>query len=141
VRAGGPVRVDTLKVIAYSVSRQRVWAIGPNFAVLRTWLVSGRYGNPRPGTYVVFSKSPWSFAAANPAVRWQWMVRFVKSKTGAHIGFHQIPVRCRDDRCVPVQSEAELGQPRSSGCVRQRASDAKWLYDWAPVGTMVLVTP
>jgi lipoprotein-anchoring transpeptidase ErfK/SrfK len=32
-----------------------------------------------------------------------------------------------------------FGQPMSHGCVNMRMSDAQWLYNWAPVGTLVIV--
>lgn len=32
-----------------------------------------------------------------------------------------------------------FGQPMSHGCVNMRTPDAKWLYDWAPIGTLVVV--
>jgi lipoprotein-anchoring transpeptidase ErfK/SrfK len=32
-----------------------------------------------------------------------------------------------------------FGQPMSHGCVNMRTADARWLYDWAPVGTPVRV--
>jgi lipoprotein-anchoring transpeptidase ErfK/SrfK len=32
-----------------------------------------------------------------------------------------------------------FGQPMSHGCVNMRNEDAKWLYDWAPEGTSVMV--
>ncbi len=31
-----------------------------------------------------------------------------------------------------------FGQPMSHGCVNLSTQDAKWLYDWAPIGTMVV---
>lgn len=33
------------------------------------------------------------------------------------------------------------GRPSSHGCVNMTIPDAKWLYDWAPFGTDVLVIP
>jgi lipoprotein-anchoring transpeptidase ErfK/SrfK len=63
------------------------------------------------------------------------MVRFARGETLA-IGFHSIPV---DRNGRPLQSESELGQYRSAGCIRQRKADAARLYDWAPVGTTVVV--
>jgi len=32
-----------------------------------------------------------------------------------------------------------FGHPMSHGCVNMRTPDAKWLYDWAPIGTLVVV--
>jgi len=38
-----------------------------------------------------------------------------------------------------VQTRAELGRALSSGCVRQARDDAKALWDFAPLGTRVVV--
>ncbi len=34
-----------------------------------------------------------------------------------------------------------FGQPMSHGCVNMRTAEAQWLYNWAPLGTPVLVIP
>ena len=64
------------------------------------------------------------------------MVRFVKRLPARSIGFHTIPVTRAG---TPVQTVDELGQFRSSGCVRQRTDKAEQLFDWTPVGTPVVV--
>jgi lipoprotein-anchoring transpeptidase ErfK/SrfK len=66
----------------------------------------------------------------------EYMVRFARTP-GLAVGFHAIPV----GRKGPIESESELGQYRSHGCVRQKVSDAAHLWDWAPIGTTVVVTP
>ena len=118
--------------IVYSNGQQRVWLVEDTGRVSRSYLVSGRRGVPRPATYTVFSKSPWT---QHPPVEMEWMVRFVDAP-GYDIGFHGIP---HTRGGSPIQSEAQLGTYRSLGCVRQKLTDARHLYDWAPVGTKVVV--
>ena len=128
------------KTVIYSMGQMRIWAFEPGYELVKTHLVSGRYGNPPPGRYHVFSKSTSSFAVRKPEISWMYMVRFAKTPRGNNIGFHQIPLRCDKGKpCEPVQSEADLGSPRSSGCVRQKERDARWMYNWADIGTEVIV--
>lgn len=123
--------------IVYSVSEQRVWLVEHDETVSASWLVSGRKGIPRAGTYSIYSRSRWS-SANGGKVRMEFMMRFVRPKGWSlAIGFHAIPV---DRRGRPIQSEDELGQPRSKGCVRQARADAEHLWHWAPDGTTVRVT-
>jgi len=115
--------------VVYSVGQQRVWWVESDETVVNTYLVSGRRGTPRYGTYAVYSRSRY---ASSGSARMEFMIRFARGRSLA-IGFHSIPtVRGR-----PLQSEAQLGTPLSHGCVRQRVSDAAALWNWAPVGTRV----
>ncbi|KPL16350.1 MAG: hypothetical protein AMJ93_15885 [Anaerolineae bacterium SM23_84] len=34
---------------------------------------------------------------------------------------------------------SSFGQPMSHGCVNLKTPDAQWLYNWAPLGTLVVV--
>ena len=121
--------------IVYSVSQQRVWTVEGDETVSGSWLVSGREGTPDPGTYSIYSRSRWAYSEGGGA-RMEFMLRFVRTQ-GLPIGFHAIPV---DRNGRPLQSEDELGQPRSKGCVLQRRADAEHLWHWAPDGTTVRVT-
>jgi lipoprotein-anchoring transpeptidase ErfK/SrfK len=120
--------------IVYSVGQQRVWWVEGDGAVVNTYLVSGRAGTPAPGTYHVFSKSRYT-TSLDGSARMEFMVRFTWGRSAA-IGFHSIPTNRYG---TPLQSEAQLGTPLSAGCVRQRWWDAAGLYNWAPVGTAVVV--
>jgi lipoprotein-anchoring transpeptidase ErfK/SrfK len=62
-------------------------------------------------------------------------VRFAYGPGGGRIGFHEIPNR----NGVPLQSAEQLGLPLSGGCVRQSTSDALWVWNWAYIGTKVVV--
>ena len=120
--------------IVYSNGSQRVWLVEEDGTVAKTHLVSGRRNFPRVGTYAVFSKSP---TTRSGSVHMKYMVRWYQSKRLA-VGFHSIPTTRRGR---PIQSEAQLGTFRSAGCVRQRLADAAFVWDWAPVGTPVVVVP
>ena len=121
----------------YSKSRQRVWTVEADGTVSRTYLVSGRltWNQPTPNTYHVFSRSSFTCNIKNPSICWRFMVRFTVGPDGDNIGFHEIP----KVNGKPIQSEAQLGQPLSGGCVRQATPDAENMWAWAPVGTKVVV--
>ncbi|MCX6400154.1 MAG: L,D-transpeptidase, partial [Propionibacteriales bacterium] len=53
----------------------------------------------------------------------------------APIGFHSIPTKSGK----ALQTEKQLGTPQSHGCIRQRMVDAERLWNFAPVGTEVVV--
>ena len=92
-----------------------------NSAVVRTLHAStGRAGHETPtGGYTVFRKEVNSWSV--PYKVWlPWASYFVGG-----VAFHESPD-------VPAQ-------PASAGCVRLPRYDAKWVYDRAPNGTVVIV--
>jgi lipoprotein-anchoring transpeptidase ErfK/SrfK len=123
----------------YSKSRQRVWAVESDGTVVKTHRVSGKLKScdPTPGTYSVFSRSRYTNSIQKPSIKWGYMIRFTTGCQGGNIGFHEIPTEFG----TPVQTIAQLGQPLSGGCVRQATDDAIWMWNWAGVGTKVVVLP
>jgi len=120
--------------VVFSMSDQRVWLVGRADRVRRTYLVSGSLtDNLKPGSYEVYSTSREAIGIDDSGTM-NHMVRFAHGERAA-IGFHDIPVK--DGR--RLQTRAELGTPQSSGCIRQARPDAKALWDFAPVGTTVVV--
>jgi hypothetical protein len=121
--------------IVYSNSQQRVWLIGEAEDIVDTYLVSGREGVPDPGVYEVFSKSEIAYAG-HDGITMRYMVRFTRAESGVAIGFHSIPNRASGE---PLQTEEQLGEFHSAGCVRQSLGEAAALYEWAEEGTQVVV--
>jgi lipoprotein-anchoring transpeptidase ErfK/SrfK len=122
--------------VVFSESRQRVWLVGEDETVERTYLVSGSvYDNLEPGAFNVYSRSEDAWGVDDSGSM-KYFVRFTQGDTGAAIGFHDIPVK--DGQLA--QTEAQLGTPLSHGCIRQRRSDAIALWEFAPLGTSVIVT-
>jgi len=125
--------------VVYSKSKQTVWVYDATNTIIKMHRVSGRQdpNDPTPGTYRVWSRSIRTFSINNPSITWGHMVRFAKGDRGGNIGFHDIPYQYGR----PVQTTDQLGQALSGGCVRQAYDDAVWMWNWAQLGTVVVVTP
>jgi lipoprotein-anchoring transpeptidase ErfK/SrfK len=120
--------------VVFSKSAQRVWLVDRDGEVEATYLVSGSLTeNLAPGSYDVYSRSRWAVGIEDSGVM-QYFVRFAHGRNAA-IGFHSIPTK----NGVPLQTVAQLGTPQSHGCIRQKLSDAVRMWDFAPVGTDVVV--
>lgn len=134
-----PVDGGNGRRVVYSKSQQTVWAYDENNTIIKMHRVSGRLdpNDPTPGTYQVWSRSIRTFSINNPSITWGHMVRFAKGDRGGNIGFHDIPYQYGR----PVQSTDQLGEALSGGCVRQAPEDAIWMWNWAQIGTVVIVTP
>ena len=132
-----PVRSGTGRRIVYANRQQRVWVINEQNEVIRTFLVSGMLGQPGKGTFRVFSKSPTSYSPEFAGVTFRFMTRFAIGRNGGNIGFHEIPVRNNK----PMQTVEELGSFKGSGCLRSSTQDAIFIYQWAKIGTKVVVVP
>ena len=125
--------------VVYSKSQQTVWVYDETNTIIKMHRVSGRQDprDPSPGTYQVWSRSLSTFAINNPSITWKYMIRFAKGDRDGNIGFHEIPYQYGQ----PVQSVDQLGEALSGGCVRQTPEDALWMWNWAQIGTVVVVTP
>lgn len=129
-----PANSGSGRRVVYSVSQQRVWLVNEDGSLHGTWLVSGRAGEPKPGSYSVFSRSR-NARAQQPGITMEFMVRFVRT-SGLPIGFHSIPVNRRG---AQIQTVQQLGTYQSLGCVRQRYEDAVVMWEFAQIGTPVIV--
>ena len=120
--------------VVFDQSAQRVWLVGSEGRVQRTYPVSGSIeDNLQPGTYEVYSRSMQAWGI-DDAGTMKYMVRFAHGENAA-IGFHDIPVKDGE----LVQTRDQLGTALSHGCIRQWRPDAKALWQFAPVGTTVVV--
>jgi hypothetical protein len=131
-----PANSGSGRRVVYSKSIQRVWMIDENELIDNTHRVSGRPDSPPLGTFEVYSRSTTTCAILHPDICMRWMVRFAH-KGSNNIGFHEIPRR----NGVPLQTNDQLGLALSGGCVRQSTEDAIIMWDWAQLGTVVVVVP
>jgi hypothetical protein len=93
---------------------------------------TGTKAHPTPkGTFVVANKNikAWSNSAK------LWMPYWMGIK-GQKFGIHELPYWPNGVR----EGEKDLGHPASGGCIRLgRNGEAKTLYNWAEVGTTVII--
>ena len=132
-----PIKSGTGRRIVYANRQQRVWVINADNEVIRTFPVSGMLDQPGDGTFSVFSKSPTSYSPEFAGVTFRFMTRFAIGRNGGNIGFHEIPIR----NSKPMQTVDELGAFKGSGCLRSSTQDALFIYQWATLGTKVVVVP
>ena len=132
-----PAKSGTGRRIVYANRQQRAWVINAEDEVIRTFPVSGMLGQPGKGTFSVFSKSPTSYSPEFAGVTFRFMTRFAIGRNGGNIGFHEIPIR----NSKPMQTVDELGAFKGSGCLRSSTQDALFIYQWATLGTKVVVVP
>ena len=132
-----PIKSGTGRRIVYANRQQRVWVINADNKVIRTFPVSGMLGQPGNGTFSVFSKSPTSYSPEFAGVTFRFMTRLAIGRNGGNIGFHEIPIR----NSKPMQTVDELGAFKGSGCLRSSTQDALFIYQWATLGTKVVVVP
>jgi L,D-transpeptidase-like protein/sporulation and spore germination protein/putative peptidoglycan binding protein len=102
------------------LDRQLTLAIDDNVVVRVMHMSSGKPGFATPsGSYAVFRKEARSWSV--PYKVWlPWATYFVGG-----VAFHEYPD-------VPIV-------PASHGCIRTPRYDARWLYDFTPIGTPVVV--
>lgn len=123
--------------IVFDQSEQRVWLVVSNETAVRTYLVTGsNRDNVQPGSYVVTSRSRHA-QTYNRNGTFEYFVRFTEGRK-ASIGFHAVTV---DKQGQPVHARADLGVPRTPGCIEQWHDDAKALWAFAPLGTRIIVIP
>ncbi len=131
-----PAKSGTGRRIVYTVKGHRVWLVDDANHVVRTMLVTNRKFVPNPGTYHVFGKAVHTQSSVFPEIKMDYMTRFAISPNRHNtIGFHAIPFK----HGVPMQTVAQLGSYGSGGCVRMAPADAQYVFNWAGMGTKVVV--
>jgi lipoprotein-anchoring transpeptidase ErfK/SrfK len=136
VNAGySPTSIESTKLpksIQITLSTQELAYYLNDVELGRFSISSGKKGTPTPvGEFKIYSKHPRAWS--NRAKLWMpnWMAFY---PTGLY-GIHELPEWPGGKK----EGADHLGTPASGGCVRLGVGPAKLLYDWAPVGTRVVV--
>lgn len=125
------IPISGLKWIEVNLTRQTTTLYGGDRALQTFMISSGVHPWPTPtGTYKVWFKNPIQRMRGGtreagdyydlPNVRWN-------TYFNRDIGFHT------------AYWHNNFGRPMSHGCINMREADAKVVFDFAPIGTMVVV--
>jgi len=127
-----PPMTGAAKSIVISLSQQALWAYEGDTVVLSTYVSTGkeRFETP-PGLFYVNSKLP---------------VQDMEGVIGGE--YYNVPkvpdVMYFTDRGHALHGtywHDNFGIPMSHGCINLPMDVSKWLYDWTPVSTPVLIMP
>jgi lipoprotein-anchoring transpeptidase ErfK/SrfK len=132
-----PPSSGTGRRIVVANTANMLWVVGDDGKMIDSWLVSGKPGVPYVGTYHVMSKARYSHGIlGHEDISMEYATRFAISPNRKNtLDFHAIPYRGGK----PMQTEAQLGTWQSGGCVRMTKDHAAWIFNWADIGTKVVI--
>jgi hypothetical protein len=112
--------------VVYDLDRDRVWLMGKNQEVKRTFRVAPSSVDPKPGTYKVESRAP--HVTGSDGVPVENVVRFATSQ-GTTIGFSAAL-----DGSMP-----EADPKEQTGGIREHRADGEAMWLFATIGKKVVV--
>ena len=116
-------------VVLVSLSRQHAYVTFGGRIVRDIPISSGSRGRTPAGRFRVSSKSRATSANGNPSVTMAYMTRF-----NGGIGFHGIPRKNGRPLSTPLGRRAV-----SHGCIRMADTNAKFVFQTVPKGSLVVV--
>jgi hypothetical protein len=110
----------------YSVDDDRVWLVGPNGKVRRTFTVTPGSVDPPPGTYAVTSRSRTAIGTDGASI--EHVVRFARVD-GVVIGFS-----------AAVDGSMRAPDPAvRTGGIRESRADGNAMWTFATIGERIVV--
>lgn len=128
-------RTDLPRYIEIDLSGQTLRAYRLGVKVMEERVSTGKWSMPTPqGEFQTRSKIRTAYSRRYALYMDYWMAI---TPDGAY-GIHSLPY-WKTKNGIVYEGESHLGTPVSHGCIRLSPAAAKRLYDWAPVGTTVLI--
>ena len=133
--AAPPEETASGRRMVFSLSAQELWVYDEEDHLLLNTMGSGRrmalYLEKSPyGTFTVMYKH----LKACPGLICKNFIGFHQAYAGV-VGFHNIPIK----RGRRTHTSAELGQPRSAGCIHLSDAAILWLWNWSRIGDTVVM--
>lgn len=124
-------RTDLEKYIEIDISDQQLSYYEHGYLKGKFPVSTGKWTMPTPiGTFAINNKIPRAYSRTYDLYMPYWM-----SFVGGSYGIHELPEWANGYK----EGVDHLGTRVSHGCVRLGVGPAKELYDWAEIGTVVIV--
>jgi LysM repeat protein len=124
------------KRVVVSISRQHLWAYNGTREVYSFVASTGLATSPtKQGTFQVLDKIPNAYASQWNLQMPYWLGIYYVGRI--ENGIHALPILASGQRLW----SGYLGRPVSFGCIVLDTLAARQLYQWADVGTLVVVQP
>jgi hypothetical protein len=123
------------KSITVRLMRQRLYAYQDNALAFSFVVSTGRNGNTAPGSYQILDKTQNAYSELWGFFMPYWMGLYYTDSNNEN-GFHGLP-SFKDG--TTLWGDA-LGTPITYGCIVLGPDDARALFEWADIGTPVIVT-
>jgi len=118
------------KKIEINIKEQKLSYFLNNIELDRFAVSSGKNNSTPKGEWKILNKSPKAWSPYG-----LWMPYWLGLGKHGEFGIHELPIWPNGYR----EGENHLGKPVSHGCVRLGVGSAKTIYDWAEVGTKVII--
>jgi lipoprotein-anchoring transpeptidase ErfK/SrfK len=129
-----PTPIPRQKRIEVSIAKQRLYAYEDDELVYDFVSSTGMYSSPTlPGTFEILDKIPMAYGSTWDLDMPYWMGIYWSGNL--ENGIHALPILANGQ----LLWEGYLGQPASYGCVILSTEDAETLYNWAEIGTPVII--
>lgn len=128
------------KYVEVNLATQQMFVFQDKQLINTFGVSTGEWSFPTPkGTLYVFNKI--LLAYSNPFHLWMpYWNGLAESPTGAGYngyGIHDLPCFTKD--CSYREGVGHIGTPVSHGCIRLATDNAIWFYNWADIGTPIVI--
>lgn len=127
------------RYIEVDISQQKLF-LWENTILVKTYPVStGLYYPTPPGEYEILNKAQNAYSDIYRVWMPYWMAFYRDPKVNAYLGIHELPYWIDANGGEQRRPRNFIGAPHTGGCVSLDVGSAQEVYNWATVGTKVII--
>lgn len=131
---------NSTKYIEVDISQQKMYLF-KNGKLLKTYRVSTGLEYPTPtGEYKIINKTGLGYSSIYNVWMPYWMGFKYSENLHAYFGIHELPYTLSDGKKIQQPGD-NIGSPNTGGCVALGVGSAREVYQFAGIGTAVIIYP